>query len=273
MGEQDETGKNEGAGDADQQLAGNLDGTADGQQAISPDAAGQSQEEKLSAAVTMANAEKAKRQTAESDAQTLRDQIALANATSAQNQQVQQQMQGVQKPLSTYELAIQQLGYDSEFLTELERTQVFRRVEELNNVRSQQQQTNSANIQFAQSKPDFGDVVGRYNATGMFIYSPELQEIINKKPYLQASCGTALGAYEIVMAEREAAESAKTVAEHAAAEAEANKNQDIENKIDPMSPAAVGGGGTVPRGGVITAQSTAADVAATQARIAAGEFD
>ena len=101
----------EQAGDADQNT-GNNDATADVQQGDTQDAAANQEAEGLKAAAV---AERTKRQAAETEAQGLRDQLALQ----AQTPQTQPQ-----KQVSLSQAVAKQLGIDIEYATPEEICQI-----------------------------------------------------------------------------------------------------------------------------------------------------
>lgn len=200
---------------------------------------------------------------AEEQAQQARDQLALVQANQAPVQ--------VQQPVSTYEQALNDCGLKGqEYLSQEEQIKVNARMEQLGTMRTQQQQQSIIDQQFAQSHPDFGKAVGQLNSvTGQFMASAELQKILMEKPYLQASCSTARGAYEIVMQERKLAELSQkntSLEQH-------QTQQNVDANLAPMSSVAAGGGAVSRTKGQINENSTADDVRAMQQRVRAGEFE
>lgn len=260
MTEENKTGNEVDAGDADQATTGKEDVTAGGQQDVTPDAEG-TQDEKYKAAIAMANAEKEKRQTAEQEAQLARDQMALLQA----NQQVQTQQ--VQQPTSTYERALQDCGFrDEVYLSQEQQIKVNARKDQLDATNLQQQQSAIANQQFVQSHSDYGAAVGQNNmVTGQFMVSAELQKILMEKPHLRGSCLTSEGAYKVVMEQRELAKLTTTSQQQ-------QTQQQIDTKLSPMSPAAAGGGAVDRTVGQITENSTAEDIRKVQEQVRAGKF-
>lgn len=194
---------------------------------------------------------------AEQQLQQTRDQMAL-----------QPQVQP-QKTVSTYEQALTDCQLlDEEFLTQEQQIRVNARHEQLINAKNQQAQANQADLQFAQSHPDFVKAVGYLNPQGHFVASAELNKILMEKPYLRGSCVTAQGAYEIVMQERKLAELSQqttTLKAH-------QTRQNVDGNLAPMSPAATGGG-AVERKGKITKSSSAEDIRAMEQRVKSGEFE
>lgn len=199
---------------------------------------------------------------AEEQLQQTRDQIALVNAQPIQAQ--------VEKPVSNYEQALRDCGVAGEdYLTEEQRIKVNARQEQINAVKTQQDNQVFANQQFAQSHSDFGTAVGQANpVTGQFMYSAELQKILTEKPHLQGSCYTAQGAYKVVMEQRKLAK----LSEEAAAMKEHQQQQGVDANLSPMSSAAAGGGAVSRNKSQITETSTADDVRAIEQRVKAGEF-
>jgi hypothetical protein len=257
--EEEKTGT-EQAGDADQQTGVNLesDGQAEGTQA----AAGDQDDKTVEGLKAAAKAEREKRQEAEEAAENLRNQMALQAAT----QQVQQTQE---KPKSTYEQAISDCGIaDPEYMTEAERIKVMARYEELNRFQSQQQAQMVTNQAFINAHSDYGEVVGKNNAQGVFMPSAELTKILTEKPYLQAAAyASSQGAYRIVLDERKAQEllkKQKVLDEHLV-------EQDIDTKTAPLGGSAAGGAGSSTESAVKL--DTVEDVAAVEQRVAAGEFD
>lgn len=200
------------------------------------------------------------KKTAEQETQLLRDQMALVQA-----QQTQRSEQA--GPVTTYEQAIKELGLESnDYLTEPERIQVFKRKEQLDFQRYQQQATVQANRSFITTHPDYGEVVGRPNPmTGTTMPSAEIVEILQRKPHLTAAAlSSAEAAYQIVMDER----TLKELTKKTKAFDEQQTQQQIDAKTSPMSASAAGGGT-----GAHFPLKTRADVAEIERRLAAGEFD
>lgn len=199
---------------------------------------------------------------AERDAQLARDQMALLQANQTQTQPVQQ------PAVSTYQQAVRECGLEGEdYMTQEQQAQVFARKEQLDVFKLQQQQAYFADQQFMQNHADFGTVAGQINPyTGQFMATPELNEILMKKPYLRASCGTAQGAYEVVMEQRRMMELTKKTE----VQEQHQQQQDVDTKLAPMS--AAGGGAVDKSAGEITESSTADDVEKMQQRVQTGEF-
>lgn len=205
-------------------------------------------------------AEEAKR-LAEEQLQQSRDQIALMQVNQPQ----------VTKVVSSYEQALKDCGLlGLENLSQEELIQVNARKDQIDAGTNQQNQQVIANQQFAQSHSDFVKAVGQVNpVTGQFMASAELQKILTEKPYLQASCLTAQGAYSVVMQERQLSK----LTQEATALKGHQTQQNVDTKLSPMSSVAAGGGGVDRSKGKISESSTADDVLAMEARVKSGEFE
>lgn len=200
---------------------------------------------------------------AEAQTQLVRDQMALQSAN-----QVQTQVQTQTRAKSTYEQAIADCGItEVEYMTEPDRIRIMARKDELDSVKVQQQANVMTNQTFINDHSDYGEVVGRYNQTGVFVPSAELTKILQEKPYLTAAAyASSRGAYNVVVKERELQEiikKNKVFEQH-----QAGLNAD--NKLAPLAGSAAGGAGTHDD---MSGLKTADDVAAMEARVAAGEFD
>jgi len=225
---------NENAGDGNQQQTVNKTVEAGVQSNGTPDG-GENQDAKYKAAVTMANAEKEKRQTAEADAQNLRDQIAL-------QPQVPQTTQP-EKQASLSQAVAKQLGIDIEIATPEEICQINEGVLQ---VMSGQQSEQS----FINSHPDYAEVVGITLSNGVFQLAAPLSRELKANPALadalRSSPNKAVLAYSIASKDpqylTELAEKAKSDDTKAAEKAQvaidaANKQLSIN--------AAKGGGGNL----------------------------
>lgn len=221
---------NENAGDGDQQPA-NKNIESDVQPDGTPDG-GENQDGKYKAAITMANAEKEKRQAAEAEAQNLKDQIAL--------QAAQPKTESL-KQTSLSQAVAKQLGIDLEIATPEE---ICRINEGVLMIMSGQQSEQS----FMNSHPDYAEVVGINGPGGQFQYAPPLLRALRANPALanalQNSPNKAVLAYEIASKDpqylKEQAEKAKSEETKAAEKAEAKikaANQQIS-----VSAAKSGGG-------------------------------
>jgi hypothetical protein len=205
----------------------------------------------------MANAEKEKRQAAEQAAQQAQDQLRLAMSNPPEQQQVQQ------TPKDIYE----QMGLGPDDYPTVEQQK------KIDAYRFQQQQQNFAqatNQQFVSTHPDFTDAAGQIDfSRNRLIPSAELQKILAEKPWkANAAYASAQGAYEIVMEERQV----KKMQEQQKVYEKQQTQQEIDNKTAPMSGAAAGGGASVPVNQQAAALQTPQDVAAMEARVAAGEL-
>lgn len=174
---------------------------------------------------------------AEEEARILREQMQIM---AVNQQQTIQPAQTPAQPLTVYEQARVDLGLqDEEYPSETDRGRIFQRVIEIQNAVNQQQRQAQSNQQFIQTHADYGEVVGRQIGNN-FQLSPELLEIITKKPHLaNAAYSSAQSAYKVVMDERKLAELEKT----ATANQEHLARQGIDNKTDPLGGSAAGGGG------------------------------
>lgn len=155
-------------GDVVLENTGNEPAAVDGQPAGTPDA-GENQDAKLNAAITMANTEKEKRQTAEADAQASKEQLAILSAAPKQD------MQGVQKSL--YSQLAERRGIDPEFPSAEENGLIMQDMLQLNNVQHQQES-------FIASHSDYSDVVGTALPNGSFNIADPLKRVIANNPDL-----------------------------------------------------------------------------------------
>lgn len=233
MVEENKTGT-EDTGDADQK-AGNNDAAADGQQGDTQDAAGNQEVEGLKAAAV---AEREKRQAAESEAQSLRDQMALINA-----QQTQIQASQTQKQTSLSQSVAKQLGIDLELATPEEICQINEGVLQI--ISGQQSEQS-----FINSHPDYAEVVGVQGPGGPndFRPAPPLMRALKANPALanalQNSPNKAVLAYGIASNDpqylADKAEAAKSDDTKAAEKAEAKIK--AANQQLSVSAAKTGGG-------------------------------
>ena len=180
-----------------------------GVQSDSTPAAGENQEvEGLKAA---AIAEREKRQAAEFEAQTLKDQMAVMNANPPPKAQQQTLYKGV----------AQRLGIDPEYATPEEQGQILEGM-------MQVQMAQQANQSFILSKPDFGKVVGVALPNGQFTMAAPLSRILSKNPALAQALGANPDpriAYQLASQDpvylQEVADAAKTPEQKAAEQAAA----------------------------------------------------
>jgi len=220
------------------------------------DGADHVEEEGLKAGIV---AEKKKRQEAEALLQASKNQNVLLQQ---QVMQSAQQVQQSQVQENSYAQAIRELGLQGqEYLSESERIEVYKRKDQLDTQKLQAQNMYAQNAQFVASHTDFAEVVGIQGPAG-FIPSTELQILLTKKPHLYSASAKAI--YDAVMENRKLTEYEKMKV----VMTEKENRQKVEAVTSPMSPAAAGGGGTVGED-----YSSAEKVAATERRVAAGEFD
>ena len=223
--------------------AGNQDAAADGQQGASQDAAGD-QDARLNAAITMANTEKEKRQTAEADAQAAKEQIAILSAAPKQD------MQAVQK--SIYVQLAERRGIDPEFPSAEENGLIMQDMLQLNNVQNQQQS-------FITSHPDYSDVVGSSLPNGGFSIAGPLKRVIANNPDLASKIAGLDPAvvYQLAVTDptyqKELAENAKPDDIKAAEKAEAA----IKAAAQKASVSNAGGSGSLDKAGEIAGMSDA----------------
>ncbi len=192
----------------------------------------------------------------------LQDQLAIAQT---QQQPVQTQSQ---QPLTDYDQAKTDLGLkDEEYLDESQRSQIFARMAEITNTRSQQSAILLSNQQFVNSHSDFSSVVGLYNpATGLVQPTAEMAKILSEKPHLNAAANAShQGAYKIVMEQREFAK----LQQQNAVNQEHLKQQGIDLKEAPVSGAAAAGGSINATGVSVTLEQQEA----MEQRVANGEFN
>lgn len=223
---------NEQTGDAGQNTGKNA-ATADGQQSGAQDAAG-NQDEKIAGLTAAAVAEREKRQAAETDAQNLRDQLAMR-----QEQQPAQQEQ----PKGLYQAVAKQLGIDPELATPDEQGAIFNGMLQVTTGQQSEQS-------FINSRPDYAEVVGVNGPGGQFQYAAPLLRALKANPALanalNNSPNKAVLAYEIARQDpqyitelKEAAKSDDTKAAEKAKAAIDAKNQQLSIS------AAKGGGGSL----------------------------
>jgi len=236
----EDTGNEEDVGDAGQQDAGNNDVAADGQQDDTQDAAGNQDE--VAGLKAAAVAEREKRQIAETDAQNLRDQMALT-ANVAQTQIAEQQ--------TLYQAIAQKLGIDPEIATPEEQGQIF---DGMLQVQAGQQSEQS----FVNSHPDYAEVVGM-KMGNQFQYAPPLRRVLKANPALanarQNSPNAAMLAYEIAKNDpqylQEQIEKAKSPDQIAAEKAAAK----IKAANQQLSVSAATGGGQLDQAAAVAAMS------------------
>lgn len=242
MPEENKTG-NEQAGDADQDT-GNNTATADGQQGGAQDAAGNQDE--VAGLKAAAVAEREKRQIAETDAQNIRDQLAIINAQRAE--QAPQQA----KQVGLYQAVAKQLGIDPEYATPEEQGTIFNGMLQ---VTSGQQSEQS----FVNSHSDYAEVVGISGPGGQFQYAPPLLRALRANPALanalNNSPNKAVLAYEIAKNDpqylTEQAEVAKSDDTKAAEKAEAKINAANQQ----LSVSAAKGGGELDQSAALAAMN------------------
>lgn len=175
--EQIETGK-EAAGGAGQQQTGNS-ATADGQQNATQDAAG-NQNDEVAGLKAAAQAERTKRQEAETKLAQTQQQMQILSANTPQGQQ-----QVTQQPASMFMQAAKQLGYNPDYLTPEETGHIMDTL--LQYVVQHQQ-----DAAFTTSHADFDEIVGKV-VNGIFQESPHLQKVFDTNPGLrQAFLNTGL---------------------------------------------------------------------------------
>ncbi len=148
-----------------------------------PAAVGNQEVEGLKAATA---AEREKRQAAESENQSLRDQMAIVNA--------QQTPTEPAKQAGLYQAVAKQLGIDPELATPEEQGTIFNGMLQ---VTSGQQSEQS----FVNSRPDYAEVVGVNGPGGQFQYAPPLLRALKGNPALASALNNspnkAVLAYEI----------------------------------------------------------------------------
>ena len=169
MPETIETGTKETPGDADQGNTGNND-AAGGQQTVTQDAAG-SQEKEAEGLKAAAQAERTKRQEAETKNAQLQQQMQIMSANQGQQQAA------TQPQTSMFMQAAKQLGYDPDYLSPEETGHVM---DTLLQYMAQGQQ----DVVFNASHPDFDEVVGKV-VNGTFQESPHLQKVFETNPGLR----------------------------------------------------------------------------------------
>ena len=165
-------------------------------------------------------------------------ELELLQANMQGQQQGQQQNAQQQQPGSTFEQAMQQLGLTDDDLFGENVRKVNVLVGQLNAANSQVQNTVQANMQFANTKPDFSQVVGSVNPmTGAIpMLSKEAAEILQKKPHLANASYQAV--YEEIIRDREFTQFQAI----AAAEKEHLVRQGVDADTLPLGGSAAGGG-------------------------------
>lgn len=192
----------------------------------------------------------------------LQSQISMVQA----NQPVQQSQP--QLPLSDYDQAKAELGLaNEEYIDESQRSKIHARMTEIINAKSQQNNAAFANQQFETTHPDFASVVGVRNPINNQIApSAEISKILTEKPYLTAAAyASSQGAYEIVIAERQLNE----LQQQNTVNQEHLKQQGVDNKLAPMSGAAIAGGAISNK---IQASISVEQQLENERKIAAGEL-
>ena len=213
-----------------------------GQPEGAPDA-GENQEAKLSAAITMANSEKEKRQTAEAETKAVTDQMAILAANPPQ-----QNVQATEKTL--YVQIAERVAVDPEFPTPEENGQIIQHMMQLNNVQNEQKA-------FISSHPDYSEVVGIPMQNGGFSIAAPLKRVIANNPALAlkiASLDPAI-VYQLAVTDptyqKEVADKAKPADITAAEKAEAA----IKEAAQKASVSNAGGGGSLDKAGELGAMS------------------
>ncbi len=233
--------ENNAPGDVDLDTTGNEDVAAVGQQDAPQDAAGD-QDAKLNAAITMANTEKEKRQTAEAATQAAQDQVAILTAAPKPD------VSGSQKSL--YVQLAERRGIDPEFPTPQENGLIMEDMLQLNNVQNQQQT-------FIASHPDYSEVVGISLPNGGFNIAAPLKRVIASNPALASKIASLDPAivYQLAVTDptyqKELADNAKPADIKAAEKAE----EAIKAATQKASVSNAGGGGTLDKAGEIAAMS------------------
>ncbi len=233
--------ENNSPGDVAPDAAGNEPIVVDGQPEGTPDA-GENQEAKLNAAITMANTEKEKRQTAEAEAQTAKEQMAILSAAPKPDVQASQK--------SLYVQLAERRGIDPQYPTPEENGLIMEDMLQLNNVQNQQQT-------FIASHPDYSEVVGTSLPNGGFNIAAPLKRVIASNPALAskiASLDPAI-AYQLAVTDptyqKELAENAKPADIKAAEKAEAA----IKAAAQKASVSNAGGGGSLDKAAEIAGMS------------------
>lgn len=237
-----ETGnENNVPGDAVLETSGNDDANTGVGDAPAGDAA-QDQDAKLNAAITMANTEKEKRQTAESEAKAAQDQVAILSAAP------KSEVQGSQKSL--YVQLAEKRGIDPEYPTPEENGLIMQDMLQMNNVQNEQ-------TTFIASHPDYSEVVGTSLPNGAFSIAPPLKRVIASNPALASkimNLDPAI-AYQLAVTDptyqKELADNAKPADIKAAEKAEAA----IKAAAQKASVSNAGGGGNLDKAGEIAAMS------------------
>ena len=196
---------------------------------------------------------------AEEEAALLRQQLALASA----NQPVVTQPA---QPKDPYSQAMEELGFAGmDYITEQERSKVFQRAIEIQNAKHQQETLVQQNQRYIAGHPDYYDVVGRFIGN-QFQPSAELTRILTEKPWMQAAAySSAQAAYEIVMEQKQIDKLQK---DNEINEEHLNQ-EEIQNKLAPVSGAAAAGGAISNNAGSVTYQQQLE----MEERVARGEFN
>lgn len=233
--------ENNGPGDVAPDTTGNEDAPAVGQQDAPQDAAGD-QDAKLNAAITMANTEKEKRQTAEAEAQSAKDQVAVLAAAPKPD------VAGSQKSL--YVQIAERRGIDPEYPTPQENGLIMEDMMQMTNVQNQQ-------TAFIAAHPDYSEVVGVSLPNGGFDIAAPLKRVIASNPALAsklAGLDPAI-AYQLAVTDptyqKEVADNAKPADIKAAEKAE----EAIKAAAQKASVSNAGGGGTLDKAAEIAAMS------------------
>lgn len=171
-------------------------------------------------------AERKKRQEAEQQVISLNQQFQILQANQARQQAQQDIFQ-------------QQNLADEDYVTVEQARQYVQQLQQTN-----QQQQQATNIQnFISQHPDYAEMVGQSNLTGQFIAAEPLRQALLANPALGSTLNNPLTA-PIVAYELAKGQIAKTkLAEQFAANKEKEAQQSANEKIAPMSSAAVGGTG------------------------------
>ena len=241
------------AGAADQQQTGDDSSAAGVQQTTTPAAEG-NQDAQVEAFKTKAEDEVKKRQAAETELESTKQQMNLLQA----NQPVQPQLPT--QPKTLFEQCAERLGFgDGSYLTGEQHGQVLQLMIQV--------QGNVATTQnYIQNHPDFIQVAGAINQQGQIMPSAELQKILTEKPQLRSLASSPQGAYELVMQEREVA---KLKAENEI-QAEHLKQQGIDTTLAPVSGAAATTGAVSSKAPAVITPEQQVEM---EEKVARGEFN
>ena len=242
----EETG-NEELGGADQEDTGNNAITPDGQEDSTDGADQNENQNEVAGLKAAAAAEREKRQAAEAEAQSIKDQMAvvMANQNTSQNPQAEPTQADILKQLGV------EVEDDDDYLTAGQMKTVLQGFAgQVNSIVSNQT--------FLSKRSDFADVVG-VQVGNNFQYAPPMLRALKANPalssILQQSPNAAVLAYEIAKNDPEylasQEQAGKTTQQIAAEKAEAKIK--VANKQQSIS--AAKGGGEPDQGAAITAMS------------------